>query len=247
MPVLQQAAVFRAAYDAMKALLDRREAPTRQLYGNQYVFRSVAAQYLPRPASGQFATDAQQRAALSPFDEGADRNRWSGTAAPGVAPCGGLYCVLQQQALVNEVMHYFRGQRGPLSPFHPAAFADKAIVKIRVNRTVLCVDLSSSNPYSKDFLALLLDCIARQSTQPVRGPFPHTNALEIHRALGAHDASIPRGIGLAVAHCGFAPALIVPTLRFSDRSIHERGDNIVFFGSNGKPIPGLTVEEILYP
>jgi hypothetical protein len=246
MPTIQKPNVFAAAYQAMKALLEAREVPTRQLFPNQCVYRSVSAQYLSRPAPGEFVTEAHQRAALSPFDEGADRNRWSGSAAHGIAPAGGLYCVLQQQALVNEIMHYFRGQRGPAGPFSPAAFADKAIVKIRVYRTILCVDLSSSNAVTKDFLAVLLDMVARGATKPVRGPFPHTNAIEIQRALGADDCSIPRGIGLAIAHCGFAPALIVPTMRFSERSIHERGDNIVFFGPNRVPIPGLMVEEVLY-
>jgi hypothetical protein len=247
MPSVQNPATFAAAFQAMRSLLDARQVPTRQVYGNQYVYRSVMAQYLPRPAAGGFPNQSQQNAALSPFDEGADRNRWSG-ASPvgGIAGSGGLYCVLQQQALVNEMMHYHRGQKGPLTPFDPAALANKAIVKIRINRARLCVDLSPSNPAAKDFLAVLLDMIARGATKPTRGPFPQTNALKIQLALSGEDCSIPRGIGLAVAQSGFAQGLIVPTMRFSERSIYERGDNIVFFGPNGMPSPGLTVEEIGY-
>ncbi|MDX2267013.1 MAG: hypothetical protein NW208_02840 [Bryobacter sp.] len=248
MPSVMQPAVFAAAYQAMRALLDDRRVPTRQLYGNQHVFRSVAAQYLPRPAAGGFPNQAQQNAALSPFDEGADRNRWSGASPTGGIPAsGGLYCVLQQQALVNEVMHYHKGQKGPVGAFDPASFANKAIVKIRLNQARLLVDLSAANPTAKDFLAVLLAMVASGSIKPPRGAFPHTNALQIQRALGADDCSIPRGIGLAIAQSGFARGLIVPTMRFSERSIYERGDNAVFFGPNGAPIAGLTVEEITYP
>ncbi len=246
MPSIQNPARFLAAYVAMKALLEARRAPTRQLYGNQFVFRAIDAAYLPPPPPGGFATPQQQSNALSPFDEGADRNRWSGSGVGGVAGRGGLYCVLQQQALVNEAMHYHRGQKGPAGPFDPAALAAKAIVKIRLNRTRLCVDLSTSNPGAKDFLALLLDMVERGSTQPMKAGFPHINSVAIQKALGAADASVPRGVGLAVAGCGYAPNLIVPTMRFSERSIYERGDNLVFFGPQQAPIPGLSVEAITY-
>jgi hypothetical protein len=240
MPNVQDPVLFENAYRAMKALLDARATPTRQIYGNQHLYRAIDAKFLPQPAPGGFPSLTAQRAALSPFDESADRNRWSGASpVSGIPASGGLYCVLQQQALVNEVMHYHRGQKGPATPFDPASFANKAIVKIRLNQARLAIDLSQSNPASKDFLALLFDRIRGTKTY-------HTNSIDIQRTLGAGDSSVPRGIGLAIAQCGYAPILIVPTMRFSDRSIYERGDNIVFFGPNQQPIPLLTVEEITY-
>ena len=61
------------------------------------------------------------------------------------------------------------------------------------------------------------------------------------------DCSVARGIGLALAQHGFQ-ALCAQTVRASQRSPLERGDNIIFFGRVGSMIPNLSVEEAyLFP
>jgi hypothetical protein len=57
------------------------------------------------------------------------------------------------------------------------------------------------------------------------------------------DCSVGRGIGLAVASSASLRGLKAQTVRPSDRSPEETGDNVVFFGHNGQQIAGLWVEE----
>lgn len=54
------------------------------------------------------------------------------------------------------------------------------------------------------------------------------------------------GIGLAVAQSRPLLGLSVQTVRESDRSTEERGDNLVLFGAPGQTIPGLYIEQALY-
>jgi hypothetical protein len=235
MPQAKDPALLASVYAATRSLLDKREIPTRPLERFQTVFRSIPLTFIKKPLPGAFISAVEERNAISPFDQQTDRNRWSGIShAPNIPAAGGLYCVLQQQALVNEVMHYHRGQKGPLTPFDPASFADKVVAQFYLKNSILALDLSNSNPATQQFYAKLLPQLSQ-------------NRLQIHQMLSADDCSIPRAIGLAVAQCSYLHALIVPTMRFSDRSPYERGDNVVFFGPNQQPIPHLVVEKITFP
>lgn len=235
MPQAKDPTLLAGVYAAAQALLAKREIPTRPLDRFQTVFRSIPITFIKKPNPGCFISPLEERNAISPFDQNTDRNRWSGSSrVPGVPSAGGLYCVLQQQALVNEVMHYHRGQKGPLTAFDPASFSDKAIAQFYLKNSILAMDLSNSNPASQAFYAKLLPQLAH-------------NRLKIHQLLSSDDCSIPRAIGLAVAQCSYLQALIVPTMRFSDRSHEERGDNIVFFGPDRQPVPQLVVEKITFP
>jgi hypothetical protein len=60
------------------------------------------------------------------------------------------------------------------------------------------------------------------------------------------DCSVARGIGLAVAEAGSLRGLSVQTVRESERSAEERGDNVVLFGSPGHSIAGVYIEEAYY-
>jgi hypothetical protein len=66
------------------------------------------------------------------------------------------------------------------------------------------------------------------------------------RANNPRDCSVARGIGLAVAHSGFLKGLCVQTVRESDRSDEERGDNLVLFAPAGTPVGGLYIEGAYY-
>jgi len=61
------------------------------------------------------------------------------------------------------------------------------------------------------------------------------------------DCSVARGIGLALAKQG-REALCVQTVRTSERSPLERGDNLIFFGQEGKTVRNLSiVKAYLFP
>ena len=60
------------------------------------------------------------------------------------------------------------------------------------------------------------------------------------------DCSVARGIGLAIAETGTFRGLAVETVRESERSAEERGDNLVLFASPGTRVGGVYIEEAYY-
>src|SRR5690348_16448996 len=108
-------------------------------------------------------------AALEPRDGGVgseekDQNRFTGLSyTSGISSVAGLYCVLQQQALVNEAMYYgwkedaVRDAVRAGTPLSSAALADRCIVKIVLMGRFLMADLSPHNPGSEKFLQKVSD------------------------------------------------------------------------------------------
>lgn len=84
---------------------------------------------------------------------------------------------------------------------------------------------------------------------------PHNpGAMRFFRELGKDiwervndpkDCSWARGIGLAIAHSGLQ-GVCVQTVRRSNRSDEERGDNLVLFASPGCPVSALYIERVYY-
>jgi len=60
------------------------------------------------------------------------------------------------------------------------------------------------------------------------------------------DCSVARGIGLAIAKHRALRGLSVQTVRESERSAEERGDNLVFFAAPGQAISSVYIEEAYY-
>jgi len=116
----------------------------------------------------------------------------------------------------------------------------KFIVKIRLMGSLLVADLSPHNPGSRQFI-----------TDLERSADVHA-ALQLSRSLSnslwdqlfdSEDCSVARGIGLAVASSTTLRGLQALTVRPSNRSVDETGDNVVLFGHNDQQVPGLWVEE----
>ena len=250
MPIVMSEEALAKAYWAAKKKIDAGDIPTLPLYPKQTLYRSIdptkSYTYLPKPANGQPVSRMLADKMLSPGDgmrEGV-MNRFSGlplaeghpgvvTSAsygpPGSAPgsatrgipaAGGLYCVLQQQALVNEAAHYSR--KVPVW-----SLANRCVLKIRLTTLMQVADLSPHNPRALRFLRELGVGTWEEMTDP-------------------KDCSVARGIGLAVAQSSFLAGLAVQTVRSSERSEEERGDNLVLYGPQGKMIPGIQVEEVYF-
>jgi hypothetical protein len=247
MPTVARKDVLKATYEAVSALIRSREIPTELLYAGHAIFRSFPARYLPKPVAGGFVSKVKAEAALQPFDGTAERdNRFSGPAYNVSIPAaGGLYCVLQQQALVNEVVFYAR--RAGVHKSLPAggtvagaALSDKVVVKIVLMGQMLVANLSPHNPGTANFLRRVeqtpgyLDLLARTQYS--------SNSNLWNRMVDGDDCSVARGIGLAIANSHLR-GLVVETVRKSGRSPEERGDNLVLFGSMGATISGLYVDE----
>lgn len=226
MPTVQRPAILAAIYSAAKRKIDAREIPTLFIEAGQTLYRSINPNSphtsLPMPKAGGHVSKTQANKLLIPGDGLRElNNRFSGPSYnAGIAPTAGLYCVLQQQALINESMHY-SGKVGAW------ALSGRCVLKIRLMGSILVADLSPHTPQARRFLRELGANIWDQMVDP-------------------KDCSVARGIGLAVAQTGFLRGLSVQTVRASERSVDERGDNLVLFTVPGQPIPGLYIEQASY-
>jgi hypothetical protein len=251
MPVAQNHPVLKAVYEETCRRIHNRQIPTELIYSSRTLYRSIDLQYVKINSNGIFPKQYANQA-LVIRDQGLDTNRFSGQSFdPNIPAQGGLYCSTQQQAQINELLHYARSQsliprdRKTGFPRSDATLSRKCIVKIRMMSSVLAADLS---PHNMD---------ARRFVEDIGGAPGVQSAFRISKAAqrpmwevpcDGQDCSVARGIGLAVANSPYLGALQVETVRPSARSAEETGDNLVFFGSNGQQIPGLWIEEAyLFP
>ncbi len=148
-------------------------------------------------------------------------NRFSGPSySPNIPAAGGLYCVMEQQALVNEAMHYSTLPRGQ-------ALVGKCVIRIRLMGAMLVADLSPHNPNAKKFLQDLAVGTWDRMSDP-------------------DDCSVARGIGLAIANSPKLNGLIAQTVRESERSPEERGDNLVLFARPGSAVTNVFIDRAYF-
>jgi hypothetical protein len=109
---------------------------------------------------------------------------------------------------------------------------------------VLAADFSPHNPFGKRFVESLGAEGGVSAAMKAAGK----GSISLWTAMNdGTDCSVARGLGLAMAKHGYE-ALCVQTVRTSERSDLERGDNLVFFGLHGRVIPNLSVvEAYLFP
>lgn len=252
MPTVRFLALLAAVYQAV--LRNAPNAPSTIFFPGTTFFRSFDQKY--------FVTDSHRRilrrdhannALKIPPDN--DRNRFTGASHNAAIPAvGGLYCSLQQQAVVNEGAFYREKDRAqkasvlglptPKPLPRSAVLSDRAAVKIRTLGPVAAAELSPHNPSAIRFIDGIgadaaVQAAIRSSGKTGRSIWDQLNDSE--------DCSVARGFGLAFAKFGY-PALCVQTVRASERSAFERGDNVIFFGPPGKFVENLSVvEAYLFP
>lgn len=245
MPSVKRPQVLKAVYEETAKLLARREAPTEHIDPKRWLYRAADLKYMTLNANGVFPRPSANQA-LVVRDGNTDGNRYSGISkVPGIGNRGAIYCAGQQSALVNELMHYTANQPGVMMntatnmPVPSFAFAQKFVVKIRLMHVLALCDLSPHNPGSRRFLDQIFAAPAVQSALTQGGSRPISLWLELN---DGQDCSVARGLGLAVAHCGWLHGLQAQTARPSDRSPDEMGDNVVLFGDANQAVPGLWIE-----
>ena len=240
MPTVKRPEVLAIFYQATSSLISRGAVPSTLIHSSHTIFRSVPGQYLPKPPAGGHVSKHTANQALMPRDGSQDAgNRFSGPSLnAGIPSAGGLYCVMQQQALVNEVMHYAK------KPSH-AAFADKCVLKIRLMASLNCVDLSPHNPGHGEFLKQLLN--SRGAKESLSKGLPPGTSINLWDEItDGDDCSVARGIGLAVAQSSMYHGLVAETVRRSERSLEEKGDNLILYGEAMKQIAKLYVEQAYF-
>lgn len=225
MPTVNKEAALAKVYEKVAEKIRRGEIPTTFIEAGQVLYRSINPQsphtYLPKPAAGGHVSKGLANKLLIPGDGALDlKNRFSGPSLnPSILPASALYCVLQQQALVNESAHY----SGKAATW---ALVGRCVLRIHVMGRLLVADLSPHNPGAMRFFRELGKDVWERVNDP-------------------KDCSMARGIGLAVAHSGLQ-GMCVQTVRKSDRSDEERGDNLVLFAPAGRPIPALYIDRAYY-
>jgi hypothetical protein len=254
MPLVRRPPVLQSVYRVTSEMIRRWQMPTELIQPDRAVFRASDRKYLEYFVSHgrRMVNRKAANQCLVIRDQNLDVNRFTGQSlSAGVPSSGGLYCSLQAPALVNELVHYARGdprvgRSGTTGfPLTQDVLQPKFIAKIRLMSSVLAADLSPHNPGARQFVeaignsgefqAALQTRVARESALSERPIW--------EQLYDGEDCSVARGIGLAVAHSGSLRALVARTARPSPRMPEETGDNLVFFG-NGGPIPGLWIEEV---
>lgn len=245
MPRVNFPHLLRAVYDEATRLIERRQIPTELVSADNILVRSFDLEHATINTQGIFPKHSAN-AALVVRDQFEDKNRFSGQSLQmGVPALGGLYCSLQGQAIVNEIRHYAReGDRIPRSrqtgfPNADAALRGRCIVRIRLMASVMAGDISAHNPGTAAFLDALGRAPAVQAALRASGRGGQSLANQVSES---EDCSAARGIGLAVANTSWLKALKATTVRPSDRSLDEAGDNLIFFGQNGCQVPGLWID-----
>jgi hypothetical protein len=243
--------LLRAVYEEATRLIAQRRIPTELIPPCTPLYRSFDQEYATVNTQGVFPKQTAN-SALIVRDQFVDVNRFSGQSlTQGIPAYGGLYCSLQPQAIVNEMGHYARsnkhiprsGQNG--FPNVDATLRGKCIVRIRLVSSVLAADISLHNPGMGAFLDALGRSPTVQAALRASGRTGQSLAAQINES---EDCSSARAIGLAVANTPWLKALKATTVRVSDRSLEERGDNLIFFGNNGEQIPGMWIDEAyLFP
>ena len=224
MPTVKRPAALAAAYATAKRKMD--DMPTVLLQSGTTLFRSFnpnsAYTLLPKPQPGKHVSKSQANKLLIPGDGLRElNNRFSGPSYdPAIPAAAGLYCVQQQQALVNESRHYSH-------KVGVWALSGRCVLKMRLMGSILVADLSPHNPRGLRFLREMGGETWDEMVDP-------------------KDCSVARGIGLAIAETGVLRGLSVQTVRESERSAEERGDNLVLFTAPGQTVPGVYIEEAYY-
>jgi hypothetical protein len=256
MPTVARKDIVAAVYNAVLTAANNGELPTTLLAAGQTLFRSVATEHLPKPPAGGSVSKRKAQSVLEPRDGAAgsekkDKNRFTGLSHnPNIRSIGGLYCVTQQQALVNEAMHYARMEanvRKELltgAALRDAALANRCVAKLVLMDRFLVADLSPHNPGSKRFLKCVEDQPGMK--QLLANTQYSTNVSLWDRMVDSEDCSVARGFGLALANLGYLSGLLAQTVRRSGRSAEERGDNIILFGGCGVPVPGIYIDQVFY-
>jgi hypothetical protein len=231
MPEVKSPAALKEAFDACKRQI--RDLPTQLVLPDQTLFRQLASRYFEPPSPGGHVSKIKADKLLIPREGMTDgkalpddtaedlfKNRFSGVSLnPGIPSSCALYCSMQQQALMNEAKHY-------LNPIGSKALNGRCVLKFRVIGSILVADLSPHNPGAVKFV----DSLGKDYWKRMNDKL---------------DCSVSRGIGLAIAQIGYR-GLIAQTVRPSNRSAEERGDNLLLFARPGQPVSNLSLEDVTY-
>lgn len=246
--------LLKAVYNAVLSRAHR-HMPTTWTPVNTIAFHYFPRRYAMVDSRRQIFTREKAMESIKIYKSECDGNRFTGMGTDSVESAEGLYCALQQQAIVNEVAHYVNAEDSrdaamnnrPAPPPRPRGeiVEDKGVVKIETLVPVDAVDISPHNIGAQKYVNTLAE---EFNFQRLLTKIDGRRWSSVWDAIhDEDDCSAARGFGLAVAKLGYL-AMRWQTVRMSERSLLERGDNILFFGKPNQILPYLRVLELfLFP
>lgn len=223
MPKVLKPADLAAIYEKTKEKIAAGDFPSAFIEDGHVIYRSINPKsphtWLPKPAAGGHVSKGLANKLLIPR-QNATEDRFSGHYNGPIPPSYALYFVLQQQALINEAVHYNK-------KVAKWALAGRCVLRMRTMGRILVADISPHNPGARRFFRELGKDIWKKVSDK-------------------DDCSVARGIGLAFAHSGLIRGIIAQTVRKSSRSDEERGDNLVLFAHPGGSLSNLYIDRATY-
>lgn len=246
MPYVTQPLMLEAVFSAVTERIKNGLMPTYLLHPRTPLFRSVPEKYAALNGESLLElSSAQENLRIrNATDFG---NRFSGSSySTKIASRGALYFSESEASLVNEHFWYARDKRAyrdELTGYpvlHPS-LVEKRILKASISAPMLVADLDVHAGHDVGFLNELQQSAEIQSVMKLTR-YPYQSLLEAMKS--STDCSVARGIGLAVATSRELFGLRVGTIRESDRSSDETGNNLVLYGMQDKFLTGLKIESV---
>lgn len=239
--------LFEAIYHATQECIQRGRQPTVILYPRQDgLVRSVERQYLRNEHYGKALDPHRIPANITVRDTLSDEHRYSGLSPlRDIGNRGGLYLARHTHPVFAELMRYTN--RADV----PSALQEHCILQLSLVKPLLLLDLSWSFGNRPPEVQKFFDFLEKNRDVRNAKEASHykDTPLEWIVRTGVENRAdtnytIERAIALGAGNSGMVEGIQAVTARKTDRK-GEVGNNVVVFGTDGKPLHDkLRVEKI---
>jgi hypothetical protein len=232
--------LHRAAYHIVSDIIKAGQVPTDLIHPGTRMLRTTDRKYTKITSEGQLALSSAA-AAMTIRNAYQDVSRWSGISTMRGKQVGAIYLSEVEAANFNETLWYFYQSRSQ-NNFLPKGgvglatemMRGKMVLDVIVTHPLCVFDLSLHENFVMDLIGIL------QKSSEVKTAIPgHTTVLDIYRDPGNCD--IERAIALAAADSKIFHGIRAGTVRMSERSADESGNNVIVFGEQDEIAQGLAI------
>ncbi len=232
--------LHRAAYSIVLDLIKAGQVPTDIIHPGARMLRTTDRKFINITPQGQLALSSAA-ASMTIRNAYKDESRWSGISTMKGKQVGAIYLSEVEAANFNETLWYFYQSRSQNNflPKGGAGLANemmrgKMVLDVIVTHPLCVFDLSIHESLVQGLLGTL------QKSADIKAAIPaHTTLQEIYRDPANCD--IERAIALAAADSKIFQGLRAGTVRMSERSAEESGNNVIVFGQQDDLAQGIAV------
>ncbi len=232
--------LHRAAYFTVLDIIKAGQVPTDIIHPGTRMLRTTDRKYIKITSEG-FLALSSAAASLMIRNAYKDESRWSGSSTMRGKQVGAIYLSEAEAANFNETLWYFyqsRSQNNCL-PKGGVGLANemmrgKMVLDVIVTHPLCVFDLSIHESFVMDLIGIL------QKSAEVKAAIPtHTTVLDIYR--DPDNCDIERAIALAAADSKIFHGIRAATVRLSERSDEESGNNVILFGQQDEIAQGIAI------